>query len=91
MKTRTFRWRTRDVLFHEFCDVIVQDNGVQGPAFVSSGDLLSHGSQEALWVEEASHPEDSGAAVEHPAAELGVAVQEVCEPETQGGRFPGNL
>ena len=45
-------------------------------------DLLPHGGEEAGGVEEASHPERVGAAVEKPAGELLVTVQQVREPET---------
>ena len=87
----TFLWRAADVLFHQFGDLIVQHHGIQGPAFVSPGDLLSHGCQETCWVEEPGHPETVRSALKQPAVELGVTVQQVSEPETKSGRLPGDL
>ena len=53
----TFGRRRGDVLLHHPCHFVVDNDTVQGPAFVCSGHLLSHGRDEALRVEEASHPE----------------------------------
>ena len=74
------RWR--NVFFHHLGDLIVKDDGVERPAFVRTRDLLPHGGEEARGVEEARHPERVGAAVEEPAGELLVTVQQVREPET---------
>jgi hypothetical protein len=52
---------------------------------------LSHSGEEALWVEEASHPETVGSAVEAPSVELLVSFNELSEPETNSARLPGNL
>lgn len=37
-----------DVLLHHPGDLVVQYHGVQSPALVGAGNLLSHGSQETL-------------------------------------------
>ena len=58
---------------------------------MGAGDLLSHGGQEALGVEEAGHPEDGRPAFKHPGVELGITVQQVGEPEPECGRQPGYL
>ena len=44
-----------------------------------------------LRVEESSHPEDVGSSVEAPGVELGVAVNQLREPETKGHGVPGDL
>ena len=44
-----------------------------------------------LGVEEASDPEDLGSAVIAPALELPVPLQQLREPEAQGGGQPGDL
>ena len=44
-----------------------------------------------LWIEEASHPEDIRATLEAPGVELGIPLQQLSEPEAQGGRLPGHL
>ena len=46
-----------NVLLGEARHQILADDGVEGPALVRAGHLLPHGRQEALRVEEASHPE----------------------------------
>ena len=46
-----------NVLLGEARHQVLADDGVEGPALVRAGHLLSHGRQEALRVEEASHPE----------------------------------
>ncbi len=80
MYVDAFWWWGRDVLLHLGCDLVVQNDSVQGPFFVSC-DLLFHGCEEALRVEEAGHPENVGLALEQPGVELGVAVQEIREPK----------
>lgn len=54
-------------------------------------DVLTHRSEEALWVEEAGHPEDVRFSVVTPVAELGVTFQELGVPKAESGRFPGDL
>lgn len=44
-----------------------------------------------LRVEESGHPERSGSSLKQPGGELLVSVQEVGEPEPEGGRLPGDL
>lgn len=81
----TFVGRGVDVLLHHPGDLVVQYHGVQSPALVGAGNLLSHGSQETLRVEESGHPERSGSSLKQPGGELLVSVQEVGEPEPEGG------
>ena len=50
--------RIVDVLLGEPGHQVLANDAVQGPAFVASRHLLSHGRQEALWVEKPGHPED---------------------------------
>ena len=52
---------------------------------------LSHGGEEALRVEEARHPEGVGTAVEAPAVELVVSLDQLREPEAQRARVPRDL
>lgn len=87
----TFWRRATDVFLHESCHVIVEYHAVQGPALVGSGDLLPHGSQEALWIEEAGHPEDVRSTLKTPGVELGIPLDQVSEPETKGRRLPRDL
>lgn len=49
---------------------------------------LAHGSQEALCIEEPSHPERVRSTVEAPITELGVAFNQFSKPETQCARVP---
>ena len=64
-------WRGRShLVFGHLCDLIEHDDAVQCPALVRSGHLLSHGRNEALRVEEASHPKDVRAAIKYPCPEL---------------------
>lgn len=49
---------------------------------------LSHGCQEALWVEEACHPEAVGPPFKDPSLELTVPLKQLCEPEPQGAGGP---
>ena len=86
----TLRGSTGNVLLHHASDLIVEYDGIEGPSLVRTSDFLTHGCEEALWVEESSHPEAGWSSVEEPRAELVVAVQEVSEPESEGGRLPGN-
>ena len=44
---------------------------------------LSHGGEEALWVEEAGHPEGVGSTVKAPRVELVVALDHLREPEAE--------
>lgn len=44
----TFVGRGVNVLLHHPGDLVVQYHGVQSPALVGAGNLLSHGSQETL-------------------------------------------
>lgn len=44
-----------------------------------------------LRVEEPGHPERSGSSLKQPGGELLVPVQQVGEPEPEGGRLPGDL
>ena len=87
----TFVRCTRNILLHHLGDLIIQHHAIQGPSLVRTRDLLSHGGQETSWVEEASHPETRGTALEEPRRELRVTVEQVGEPETEGGRLPGDL
>jgi len=48
---------------------------------VSSGDLLSHGSEEALRVEETSHPENFRSTLKTPAVELSIPLQQLSKPK----------
>jgi len=52
---------------------------------VRPGDLLTHGCQESLRIEETRHPECIRAAFEEPTGELGVAIQQISKPEADGG------
>ena len=52
---------------------------------------LLHGREEALWVEEAGHPEGLRLTTEAPGVELGVTIDEFGEPEAQGARGPRYL
>ena len=56
-----------------------------------AGDFLSHSSEKALRVKEASHPEHIRATIENPIGELTVSFQELREPEPQSGGLPRNL
>ena len=58
---------------------------------MSSGNLLSHGCEETLRVEESCHPETCGSAIEQPGGKLCVSVQQVGEPETKRSRRPRDL
>lgn len=44
-----------------------------------------------LWVEEARHPKSFGSSFKHPAVELFVSLQKLCEPKPQCGWLPGNF
>ena len=57
MNVDPLRRRVVNVLLGEARHQILADDGVEGPALVRAGHLLSHGRQEALRVEEASDPE----------------------------------
>lgn len=52
---------------------------------------LSHGCQEALWVEKACHPEAVGTPFKDPSPELPVSIKQFCEPEAQGAGDPRPL
>ena len=58
---------------------------------MSSGDLLPHGSEEALRVEETSHPEHVGSPSEDPSMELGIPLQKFSKPEPKSGGLPRHL
>ena len=58
---------------------------------MSSGNLLSHGCEEALRVEESCHPETGGSAIEQPGGKLSISIQQIGEPETKRSRRPGDL
>lgn len=49
---------------------------------------LSHCCKESLSVEESSHPESNGSAIEAPGMELAVSVNQLCEPEPKGTGIP---
>lgn len=51
----TFVGRGVDVLLHHPGDLVVQYHGIQSPALVGAGNLLSHGSQETLHRNTVSH------------------------------------
>ena len=87
----TFGWGRGAVLLCHSGDVVVHHDRVERPALVRPGHLLPHGRDEALGVEEAGHPEAVGPALEDPAAELGVSLQQLCVPEADRGRVPGHL
>lgn len=69
----------------------MQHNRVQGPTLVRTRDLLSHRGKETLRVEESCHPKHTGPAIKNPVGELVISLQELCEPETNGGRLPRDL
>lgn len=52
---------------------------------------LSHGCKEALWVEEACHPEAVGTSLEDPGLKLTVSLQKLGEPEAKSTGGPGGL
>ena len=56
MDVDTLWWRVVNVLLGEPGDQILTDDRVESPPLVTSGHFLSHGGQEALGVEEPSHP-----------------------------------
>ena len=70
----TFSWGRRDVLLHHPCHFVVDNDTVQSPAFVCSSHLLSHGRDEALRIEEASHPERVWSSFKDPATKLGISL-----------------
>ena len=80
-----------DVFLHHLCHLVVEVDKIKGPALVSAGHFLSHGRQESLWVEEASHPEYVRPAFKDPREELAVTVKKVREPEAKGSGLPRNL
>lgn len=53
-----FRRRVVDVFLGEPGNQVLADDAVQGPTLVAPGDLLPHGCQEPLRVEEPRHPEN---------------------------------
>ena len=75
----------------QFGHIVVKDNSVQSPAFVSSCDLLPHSGEESLRVEEACHPENVRPTFKKPAVQLRVAVEKIREPESESCRLPRNL
>ena len=79
----TLWWRLGDILFHHPCHVIVQEYRVQCPATMGPCYFLTHGCQEALRVEEASHPEDIGPSLKDPGKELAITLQQFSEPEAK--------
>ena len=81
----------RHLLLDHLGDIVVQDHRVQSPPLVSSGDLLPHGSEEALRVEETSHPEHVGSPSEDPSMELGIPLQKFSKPEPKSGGLPRHL
>ena len=88
MDVDPFSWWYMNILLHHFSDVVVQNDRVEGPALVSTCDLLPHGRQEALRVKEPSHPEDVWSSGEDPLGELAVSLQQFCEPESKCGGLP---
>lgn len=56
-----------------------------------SGDLLLHGSEETLGVEESSHPEGDWSILADPVVELEVSVDETLHPCGEGWSQPGDL
>ena len=79
--------RRRDVLLHLGGDLVVEEDGVERPLLVAR-DLLLHGGEEALRVEEAREPEAVRLAVEQPRVKLSIAIDQVREPEAECGRLP---
>lgn len=79
------------LLSHHLGHLVVDNDAVQGPPLVGPRHLLSHGRHKPLGVEEPRHPETAGAAFKHPATELGVSLQQLCVPETNGGGIPRDL
>ena len=75
-------WPVGQVLVVVLGDIVGNGDGVQRPALVHAGHLLSHRRQETLRVEEARHPEGLRAALEAPGSELSVTVLQLREPET---------
>ena len=55
---------------------------------MKSGHLLAHGCEKALGVEESCDPEHLWSPMENPLLELGVPLQQLSEPEPQGGGMP---
>lgn len=80
--------RLGDVILHPLRHLVAQHHAVQGPALVRPSDLLSHGCQEALRVEETCHPEAVGSPFKDPGLELTVPLKQLCEPEPQGAGGP---
>ena len=91
MHVHTLSGWGRHFLLDHLGDIVVQDYRVQSPPLVSSGDLLPHGGEEALWVEETSHPEHVGSPGEDPSMELSIPLQQFSEPETKSGGLPRHL
>lgn len=72
-------------------DLCLGLDGIKGPLLLSvlSGDLLHGGSEETLWVVEASEPEGDGAAtLGEPVVQLEVPVDEAADPTGEGWREP---
>ena len=87
----TFTGRWSDVFFHQLCHVVIQYNCVESPTFVSSCDLLTHGCQETLRVEESGHPEHARPSLEQPACELTVPIKKIRKPEPDCSWLPRDL
>lgn len=81
-KDAVFR-RVLDVLLVASRSSVAEHYGVQGPSLVLTRHLLTHGSEEALWVEESCHPEDRWTAIAEPIAKLRVAVDQLREPKPE--------
>lgn len=71
---------------HLLCSSAVAEHGVAWSCV-----YLSHGCQEALWVEEACHPEAVGTPFKDPSPELPVPIEQFCEPEAQSAGDPRSL
>ena len=56
MNVYSLWWRVMNILFSKSCHQILTNHTVQSPAFVTSGNFLSHSCQETLRVEKSSHP-----------------------------------
>ena len=57
MNVDSFWWRIVNVFFSKPSDQILTNDTVKCPAFVTPRHLLPHSCQEALGIEEPSHPE----------------------------------
>jgi hypothetical protein len=72
------RWSCGVLLRVELCHFVSKDDTVQSPALVCTRDLLSHGCDESLGVEEAGHPEVVRTTIKAPRVELSMTLDLMC-------------